>query len=80
MVSWVHKNRPLGSALTFLERYDTEDHNIAIVRVNETWMAFITLHPQSKQKTMEWRHSTSHKEEKFKQVINFSPENHVCCI
>lgn len=70
MLTEVHKNKCLGSALTFLDCYDAEgdDYLSQIVTGDETWMAYIT--PETKQQSMEWRHSTSPKKVKFKQTIS----------
>lgn len=70
MLTEVHKTKRLGSALTFLERYDVKGDEILsqIVTGDETWVAYVT--PESKQQSMEWRHSTSPKKVKFKQTIS----------
>ena len=59
MLTEAHKTRRLGSALTFLERYRAEgdDFLSQIVTGDETWVAYVT--PESKQQSMEWRHSSS---------------------
>ena len=51
----------LGSALTFLVLYEAEGDTYLsqIVTGDETWVAYVT--PETKQQSMEWRHSTSPK-------------------
>ncbi|GFQ79338.1 HTH_48 domain-containing protein [Trichonephila clavata] len=70
MLTDLHKIHRLGSALTFLERYynEGEDFLDQIVTGDETWVAYVT--PESKQQSMEWRHSSSPKRVKFKQTIS----------
>lgn len=70
MLTEVHKTKRLSSALTFLERYHEEGDDFLgqIVTGDETWVAYVT--PESKQQSMEWRHSTSPKKVKFKQTIS----------
>lgn len=70
MLSEVHKTKRLGSALTFLLRYSEEgdDFLSQIVTGDETWVAYDT--PESKQQSMEWRHSSSPTKVKFKRTIS----------
>ncbi|GFR20425.1 HTH_48 domain-containing protein [Trichonephila clavata] len=70
MLTDLHKTQRLGSALTFLERYHNEGEDFLdqIVTGDETWVAYVT--PESKQRSMEWRHSSSPKRVKFKQTIS----------
>lgn len=70
MLTEVHKTKRLGSALSFLSRYDEEGDDFLnqIVTGDETWVAYVT--PESKQQSMEWRHSTSPRKVKFKQTIS----------
>lgn len=70
MLTDVHKTKRLSSALTFLERYhnDGDDFLSQIVTGDETWVAYVT--PESKQQSMEWRHSDSPRKVKFKQTIS----------
>ncbi|GFQ98652.1 HTH_48 domain-containing protein [Trichonephila clavata] len=70
MLTDLHKTQRLGSALTFLERYHNEGEDFLdqIVTGDETWVAYVT--PESKQQSMEWRHSSSPKRVKFKQTIS----------
>lgn len=70
MLTDVHKTIRLASALNFLERYSDEGDGFLsqIVTGDETWVAHVT--PESKQQSMEWRHSTSPKKVKFKQTIS----------
>ena len=68
-----HKILPpdfLTSALTFLERYHNEGEDFLdqIVTGDETWVAYVI--PESKQQSMEWRHSSSPKKVKLKQTIS----------
>ncbi|GFQ82638.1 HTH_48 domain-containing protein [Trichonephila clavata] len=70
MLTDLHKTQRLGSALTFLERYLNEGEDVLdqIVTGDETWVAYVT--PESKQQSMEWRHSSSPKRVKFNQTIS----------
>ncbi|XP_067127515.1 histone-lysine N-methyltransferase SETMAR-like [Centruroides vittatus] len=70
MLTEEHKTKRLASALTFLERYSDEgdDFLSRIVTGDETWVAYVT--PESKQQSMEWRHSSSPRKVKFKQTIS----------
>ncbi|KAG8190149.1 hypothetical protein JTE90_026716 [Oedothorax gibbosus] len=56
--------------MTFLERYHNvgDDFLSQVVTGDETWVAYVT--PESKQQSMEWRHSDSPKQVKFKQTIS----------
>lgn len=70
LLSEEHKKRRMGSALTFLTRYNEEgdallDH---IVTGDETWVSHMT--PESKRQSMEWRHTTSPVKVKAKQTIS----------
>ena len=68
MLTEAHKTRRLGSALTFLERCRAEgDLTNQIITGNETWVAYVT--PESKQQSIEWRHSSLPKKVKFKHTI-----------
>ncbi|GFQ96234.1 HTH_48 domain-containing protein [Trichonephila clavata] len=64
------QNPTFSSALTFLERYHNEGEDFLdqLVTGDETWVAYVT--PESKQQSMEWRHSSSPKRVKFKQTIS----------
>ncbi|GFT18052.1 histone-lysine N-methyltransferase SETMAR [Trichonephila clavipes] len=70
MLTHEHKTKSLGSALSFLERYSNEGDDFLshIVTGNEIWVAYVT--PESKQQSMEWRHSSSPRKVKFKQTIS----------
>lgn len=70
MLTDEHKKKRLGSALTFLTRYSDEGDEFLnrIVTGDETWVCHIT--PESKQQTMEWRHSQSPKKQKFKTTLS----------
>lgn len=70
MLTDVHKTKRLGSALSFRLRYeeDGDDFLSQLVTGDETWMAYVT--PESKQQSMEWRHSISPRKVKFKQTIS----------
>ncbi|KAG8173908.1 hypothetical protein JTE90_020212 [Oedothorax gibbosus] len=56
--------------MTFLERYHNvgDDFLSQVVTGDETWLVYVT--PESKQQSMEWRHSDSPKQVKFKQTIS----------
>lgn len=65
-----HKKQRLDSALTFLTRYDEEGDDMLsqIVTGDETWVSHIT--PESKQQSMEWRHTFSPVKVKAKQTLS----------
>jgi histone-lysine N-methyltransferase SETMAR len=65
-----HKTKRAGSALTFLTRYSKQDDEFLshIVTGDEIWVSHMT--PESKQQSMEWRHTSSPKKPKFKQKIS----------
>ena len=54
-----HKMKRIGSALSFLERYEKDGDEFLkhIVTGNETWVSHVT--PASKQHSMQWRHTSS---------------------
>lgn len=66
----VHKTQRLGSALTFLTRYSEEGIEFLnqIVTGDETWVSHVT--PESKQQSMEWRHSGSPRRHKVKPTLS----------
>lgn len=70
MLTDVHKTKRLGSALTFLTRYSDDGENFLnkIVTGDETWVRHVT--PESKQQSMEWRHTHSPKKQKFKTTMS----------
>ncbi|GFY19459.1 histone-lysine N-methyltransferase SETMAR [Trichonephila clavipes] len=70
MLADERKTKRLGSALSFLERYSNEGDDFLshIVTGDETWVAYVT--PESKQQSLEWRHSSSPRKVKFKQTIS----------
>jgi histone-lysine N-methyltransferase SETMAR len=59
-----------ASALTFLTRYSEQGDDFLshIVTGDETWMSHVT--PELKQKSMEWRHTSSPIKKKFRQTIS----------
>lgn len=64
------KTKRASSALSFLTRYSEQgdeflDH---IVTGDETWVSHMT--PESKQQSMEWRHTASPRKKKFKQTMS----------
>ncbi|GFX69177.1 HTH_48 domain-containing protein [Trichonephila clavipes] len=65
-----HKTKSLGSALSSLERCSNEGDDFLshIVSGDETGVAYVT--PETKQQSMEWRHSLSPRKVKFKQTIS----------
>ncbi|KFM64801.1 Histone-lysine N-methyltransferase SETMAR, partial [Stegodyphus mimosarum] len=78
MLTDVHKTKRLGSALTFLTRYSDEGENFLnqIVTGDETWVCHFT--PESKQQSMEWRHTHSPKKQKFK--VTMSSQKIMCTV
>ncbi|GBN27521.1 hypothetical protein AVEN_224939-1 [Araneus ventricosus] len=78
MLTDVHKTKRLASALKFLNRYSEEGNEFLnkIVTGDETWVCHVT--PESKQQSMEWKHSLSPTKLKFKttsgiQLVEFLP-------
>ncbi|KAJ4426490.1 hypothetical protein ANN_27304 [Periplaneta americana] len=65
-----HKMQRLGAALTFLQRYheDGDEFLDRIVTGDETWISHFT--PETKQQSMNWRHSGSPVRTKFKQTLS----------
>ncbi|KFM72676.1 Histone-lysine N-methyltransferase SETMAR, partial [Stegodyphus mimosarum] len=78
MLTDVHKTKRLGSALTFLTRYSEYGENFLnqIVTGGETWVCHFT--PESKQQSMEWRHTHSPKKQKFK--VTMSSQKIMCTV
>ncbi|GBN95292.1 Mariner Mos1 transposase [Araneus ventricosus] len=66
MLMDVHKTKRFGSTLTFLTRYSEEGNEFLnkIVTGDENWVCHVT--PESKQQSMEWRHSRSHTQKNSK--------------
>jgi hypothetical protein len=66
MLTENHKKNQIGAALTFLTCYSEkgDDFLDTIVIGDETWVFHHT--PQSKQQSMEWRHTHSLTKKKFK--------------
>jgi hypothetical protein len=64
-----HKEKHMVATLTFLECYhkDGDDFLDHIVTGDETWIAHIT--PETKQQSLQWRHTGSPKPRKFKQKL-----------
>ncbi|GBM06346.1 hypothetical protein AVEN_121386-1 [Araneus ventricosus] len=64
-----HKNKRFECSLNFLTRYNEEcDAMLSrIVTRDETWVSDVT--PESKQQSMEWRHTHSHVRVKDKQTV-----------
>ena len=65
-----HKTKWMGSALKFLTRYAQEGDTFldSIVTGDETWVFHHT--PQSKQQSLQWRHTHSSRTKKFKTSIS----------
>ena len=65
-----HKDQRAASALTFLTRYNDEgdDFLTHIVTGDETWLHHST--PESKQQSMQWKHTDSPQPKKFKQAAS----------
>jgi len=80
--SWVpkmltddHKTKRMGSAMKFLTRYALEGDDFlrSIVTGEETWVFHHT--PESKQQSLQWRHTHSPRNKKI-QNFNFSLKKH----
>jgi len=83
--SWVpkvlteeHRLKRQASALDFLTRYSEEGNNFLsrVVTGDETWVSYTT--PESKQQSMEWRHTSSATKTKFKQTT--STRKNMCTV
>jgi hypothetical protein len=72
MLTDEHKLKRQASAFTFLKRCSEQGDDFLSRRVtgDETWMSHVT--PESKQQSMEWRHTSSPIKKKFKQTISTS--------
>jgi [histone H3]-lysine36 N-dimethyltransferase SETMAR len=68
MLTDEHKQKRLASAQKFLQRYRNEGDEFLghIVTGDETWISYTNV--ESKQQSMQWRHSWSPKAKKFKQA------------
>ncbi|GFR16556.1 uncharacterized protein TNCT_546201 [Trichonephila clavata] len=64
-----HKRKRFVSSLDFLIRYEEEGLSRIITR-DETWISHTT--PESKQQSMEWRHTSSSVKVKVKQTLSKS--------
>ncbi|GBM35427.1 hypothetical protein AVEN_181522-1 [Araneus ventricosus] len=73
MLTDIHETKRLGSALTFLTRYSDEGNEF--INKIVTWVCHVT--PESKQQSMEWRHSRSPTKKKKNQNNFASTQSHV---
>jgi len=78
MLTEEHKTKRLVSALSFLKQYSNkmDDFLSHIVTGDKTWVAYVT--PESKQQSMEWRHSSPPRKVKFKQTV--SAQKIICTV
>jgi len=70
MLTEEHKLKRQAGVLDFLTRCSEEGNNFLsrVVTGDETWVSHTT--PESKQQSMEWRHTSSPNEVKFKQTTS----------
>jgi len=70
MLTEEHKLKRQASALDFLARYSEEGKNFLshLVTGDKTWVLHAT--PESKQQSLEWRHTSSPTKMKFKQTTS----------
>jgi len=70
MLTEEHKLTRQANALDFLTRYSEEGDNFLsrVVTQDETWVSHAT--PESKQQSMEWRHTSLPKKTRFKQTTS----------
>jgi hypothetical protein len=70
MLSDEHRKKRAASSLTFLMLYSEQGDGLLsqIVTGDEIWVSHLT--PETKQQSMEWRHTLSPKKHKFKQAIS----------
>ena len=70
MLTEEHRLKRQASALDFLTRYSEVGDNILsrVVTGDETWVSYAT--PESKQQSLEWRHTSSPTKTKFKQTTS----------
>ncbi|PNF35235.1 hypothetical protein B7P43_G06871 [Cryptotermes secundus] len=75
-----HKTKCMESALTFLQQYhdDGDEFLDRIITGDETWIAHIT--PETKQRSMHWRHSGSPCKTKLKQTSARNAECTGCLV
>lgn len=68
MLTDVHKQRRVEAGRNFLQRFENEGEEFFshLVTGDETWISYTNV--ESKQKSMQWRHSSSPKAKKFKQA------------
>lgn len=68
MLTEDHKRQRMEASREFLDRYAEEGEEFlnSIVTGDETWVSHFT--PETKRQSLEWRHTTSPKPRKFKQV------------
>lgn len=68
MLTDAHKQKRLASAENFLHRFETQGDELFehIITGDETWISYTNV--ESKQQSMQWRHSASPKAKKFKQA------------
>ncbi|GBM16379.1 hypothetical protein AVEN_129704-1 [Araneus ventricosus] len=65
-----HRNKRFECSLNFLTRYN-EEGDVMVSRIvtgDETWVSYVT--PESKQQSMEWRHTHSPVGVKAKQTLS----------
>jgi len=75
MLTGDHKTKRMGSALKFLTRYAQEGDEFldSIVTGDELWVFHHT--PESKQQSLQWRHTHSPRTKEFKTSISVE-KNH----
>ncbi|KAJ4441063.1 hypothetical protein ANN_10913 [Periplaneta americana] len=67
MLTEEHKTKRASSALSFLTRYSERGDEL-YRDSDETWVSHMT--PESKQQSMEWKHTASPRKKKFKQTMS----------
>lgn len=70
MLTEDHKQQRVAASREFLQSHatDGEDFLDSIVTGDETWVHYTT--PETKEKSRQWRHSSSPKPQKFKQTLS----------
>ncbi|KAJ4435712.1 hypothetical protein ANN_18328 [Periplaneta americana] len=70
MLTEEHKTKRASSALSFLTRYSEQGNEFLdhFVTGDKIWVSHMT--PESKQQSMEWRHTASPRKKKFKQTMS----------
>ena len=75
-----HLHSRFGTSLEFLIRYNEGGYNFLgrFVTCDETWIHY--NNPESKQDSMQWKHTTSPRVRKFNQSLSVKRNDGVCLL